>query len=81
MIDTEHTAVTPLSGISPHQTRNARARAWAFVFRCWQEKQMAGEPSAEPDGRNVDAIRNRKEVSDVYHRPNRPSETTYPAAL
>jgi hypothetical protein len=81
MIDAEHTAATPFSGISPEQARDARARAWAFAFRCWQEKQMTTEPAAEPDGRNDVSIRNRMEVSDVDHRPDRPSEVTEPAAL
>jgi len=76
MIDAEHTAVTPLSGISPEQARDTRARAWAFVFQCWQEKQMTTEPAAEPHGRNEVSIRNRKEVSDVDHRPDRSSEVT-----
>jgi hypothetical protein len=82
MINAEHTAVTPLSGISPQQARDARARAWAFVFRCWQEKQMATEPAAEPDGPNDVSIRNRKEVSDdVEQRHDRSSQITQPAAL
>jgi hypothetical protein len=35
-------AIRPLSGISQEQARDARARAWAFVFQCWQEKQEGG---------------------------------------
>jgi hypothetical protein len=74
MIDTEHTPMTLLSGISLEQARDARARAWAFVFQCWQEKQMATEPAAEPDGRNGVSIRNRKEVSDVDRQSDRSSD-------
>jgi hypothetical protein len=74
MIDAEHTALTPLSGISPEQARDIRARAWAFVFQCWQEKQMAAEPTAEPDSPNDVSITNRKEVSHVEQRLDRPSE-------
>ena len=74
MIDAKHTSVTPLLGILPEQTRDARARAWAFIFQCWQEKQMTTEPAAEPDGRNDVSITNRKEVNDVDQRLNRPSE-------
>jgi hypothetical protein len=71
MIDAEHTAVTLLSGISPEQARDIRARAWAFVFQCWQEKQMA----AEPDSCNDTAIvRNTEEVSHVEQRHDRSSE-------
>jgi hypothetical protein len=31
---------------------DTRARAWAFVFRCWQEKRKAAEPASKPDGRD-----------------------------
>jgi hypothetical protein len=34
---------------SPEQARDARARAWAFAFRCWQQKQTAAEPAPELD--------------------------------
>jgi hypothetical protein len=27
--------------LTPEQARDIRARAWAFVFQCWQEKQKA----------------------------------------
>ena len=62
--------------VTPEQARDARAGAWAFVFRCWQEKQMTTEPAAEPDDPNDVSITNRKEVSDVDHRLDRPSEIT-----
>jgi hypothetical protein len=52
MNDAEHITVTPLSSISPEQARDTRARAWAFVFQCWQEKQMTTEPTPEPDCRD-----------------------------
>jgi hypothetical protein len=56
--------------------RDARARAWIYVFECVQKRQKA----AEPAGRNNASIRNSKEVSDVNQRPDRPSEFTYQAA-
>jgi len=52
MNDGQHLTIKPTSGITPEQARDARARAWAYVFRCWQEKQKAAEPAPEPDGRN-----------------------------
>jgi hypothetical protein len=76
MNDAEHITVTPLSSILPEQARDTRARAWAFVFQCWQEKRMTTEPAAEPHGRNEVSIRDRKEVSIVDHRPDRSSEVT-----
>jgi len=32
-------AVKPLPNISPEQARDARARAWAYVFECWHAKK------------------------------------------
>ena len=37
---------TSHQGITPEHARDARARAWAFVFHCWQEK---GSPVTAPD--------------------------------
>jgi hypothetical protein len=74
--------LTSLPGTPPALTREARARAWAFVFQCWQEKQKPVEPAREPDGRNDGAIvRDTEGVSHVEKRPDRPSEIKWPAAL
>jgi hypothetical protein len=44
--------------------------------------EMAAGPVPEPDTCNEAAIvRNTEEVSRIEQRPDRPSETTYPAAL
>jgi len=40
----------PHPGISPEQARDARARAWRFVFQCWQESQMAAKRAPTPNG-------------------------------
>jgi hypothetical protein len=51
----QNISVKPLSGISPEQARDARARAWNYVFQCWREKQnAAGATSTNGD----DAERN-----------------------
>jgi hypothetical protein len=34
-------AIRLLSDMTSEQARDARARAWSFVFQCWQEKQKA----------------------------------------
>jgi hypothetical protein len=34
-------AIRPLSSMTSEQARDARARAWSFVFQCWQKKQKA----------------------------------------
>jgi hypothetical protein len=41
-------AIRPASGITLEQARDARARAWTYVFQCLQKRQKA----AEPAGRN-----------------------------
>jgi hypothetical protein len=33
-------------GIPPEQARDARARAWTFAFRCWQEKSAKQAPNS-----------------------------------
>jgi hypothetical protein len=68
--------------ISAEQARDARARAWAYIFQCWQEKQKPAEPTPEPNERNDGAlVRDTEGVSCVEHQPDRPSEVTKPAAL
>ncbi len=39
----------PRPGASSEQARDARARAWAFVFQCWQEKQKGRPTTSGPD--------------------------------
>jgi hypothetical protein len=68
--------------ITSEQARDARARAWAFVFQCWQANKMAAELTPQPDDRDrTTLVRSTKEVSHVEQRPGRPSEITKPAAL
>lgn len=40
------------TGLTPEQARDVRARAWIYVFQCWQEKQKAAEHAPEPGGRD-----------------------------
>jgi len=66
-VDSTYSVQRSHDPVTAGQARDTRARAWAFVFQCWQEKQMTTEPAAELHGRNDVPIRNRKEVSDVDH--------------
>jgi hypothetical protein len=34
-----HFAYKPSGGLAPEQARDARARAWAYVFECWHAKK------------------------------------------
>ena len=68
MSDAGYIAVRTLRRISPEQTRDSRARAWAFVFRCWQEKQKAAEPAPEPGGQDDVRESNGYVATDKYTR-------------
>ncbi len=37
------------AGVTLDQARDARARAWAFVFRCHESKNTPAEPSGRED--------------------------------
>jgi hypothetical protein len=43
---------SPHPRLSQEQARAARARAWGFVFRCWQDKQTTAERAPAPNGRD-----------------------------
>jgi hypothetical protein len=45
------------TGITPDRALDARARAWRFVFDCWEQKKAAGEDGGEEPA--------RKESKDV----------------
>jgi hypothetical protein len=65
----------PAAGITLEQARNACARAWTFVFQCWQGKQKADGSAPEPDScKEAAIVRNPEEVSHVEQRPDRPSD-------
>jgi len=67
----------PRSDTTPEAELNALANVYRFILDCHAKKI-----AAEPDSCNDAAIvRNTKGVSHVDQRPDRPSETTYPATL
>jgi hypothetical protein len=42
--------VTPLPGRSPEEARDARVRAWMYVFEVWnRKKEAATSPVSRPD--------------------------------
>jgi hypothetical protein len=49
MGDARDIAVKPLPGTSPGQARDARARAWRFVFECYENNKAAGAIRGEGD--------------------------------
>jgi hypothetical protein len=42
----------PISSITPEQTREARARAWRFVFDCWEQKKAASKDGGESEAKH-----------------------------
>jgi hypothetical protein len=67
-MDSPRMVRSPLSSFSLEQTRDARARAWAFVFECWQEKQTVAEPTQPDDRDDTSSVRNTEGVSHVDQR-------------
>ncbi len=53
MSDIPRAIVRPGVGTSPEEAHDTRARAWSFVFQCWQEKQRAGVGPARDDRKGV----------------------------
>jgi hypothetical protein len=49
MIDPPNTVYRPHPSISREQARSSRAKAWSFVFRCWQAKQATAERADTSD--------------------------------
>lgn len=47
-MDSARVVHRPAPSITADQARDIRARSWAFVFRCWEEKQRAARPG-DPD--------------------------------
>ena len=42
-------ATTPGHSATSQHARNARARAWAYAFDCYHEKEAATSPVSRPD--------------------------------
>jgi hypothetical protein len=57
MPDAQHIAVEWLLGTTPEQVRDARARAWAYIFQCWDAKKgeqhdLSTKAAAHAEGAN-----------------------------
>jgi hypothetical protein len=49
MCDPQHITAKPLRGITTEQACDARARAWAYVFDCFNHRnEQEGGPAAAP---------------------------------
>jgi hypothetical protein len=66
MPSAQHIAVKPLPGVSSDQACDARAKAWDYIFQCWQETQNA----AGATNTNVTRLGNTEGVSDVERCSN-----------
>jgi hypothetical protein len=61
-------AAAPRSETPLEWGRDARARAWAFVFQCWQEKQNAAGVSSTNGDDAEERSRNDYSASKKYTR-------------
>jgi hypothetical protein len=49
---------------APDQARDTRARALAFVFKCWQEKRMGCPTTSGPDeAKEITSVRATKKYT------------------
>ena len=55
----------PHRGIAAREVLEARARAWAYVFQCWQGKQSAADMTST----NGPSVRHMEGVGDVGQDP------------
>ena len=56
------TIVNPSPGMAPEQARDARARAWRFVFDRWEQKKAAGKDGSEDDASEESSKEERSRV-------------------
>lgn len=57
--------VKPCPGLTPERARDARARAWKYVFDCYGKKKGGVPSTARNDGKEIKLIdENRREEGD-----------------
>jgi hypothetical protein len=68
MSDAPRVVLRTPPGIATEQARDARARAWAFIFRCYQLKES---PANGQSGRgNSDGTATTEDSADVFIVPD-----------
>jgi hypothetical protein len=73
MSDAPPTILRP-SRISTEEAARLRAAAWSFVFRCWQEKEKAVEPTPSPTAATEPRFKEIPPMHPVYAAPHVPNE-------
>jgi hypothetical protein len=58
------------SSLTSEGARDTRARARAFVFECWQDKQRAAESTQPSDRDDTVMVRHTEEVTHLKEWPN-----------
>jgi hypothetical protein len=70
-----HATYRPRLDVAPEQARDARARAWVYIFSCWHAKQKDMPPQTAGDHTNVSVVKvshvehSSAEVSSIVHHP------------
>jgi len=54
MSDTQQPTARLPTGTPPERARDVRARAWLYVFQCWQNKQIAARPGGPDDAEEIE---------------------------
>jgi hypothetical protein len=59
----------PHLGISSDEARNARARAWSYIFRCYEDHKAAGKTGQdEAKSLNIEEGAHHDIEDDVFTR-------------
>lgn len=62
-----HIPRSPTTGPTPGQTRDTRARAWAFVFDCHANKNAVGVDSTNgDDAKGSENDRAKESIPETY---------------
>ena len=64
MSDAPRIVIVSRSSISPKETRDVRARAWSYIFGCYEKRKAAGEVGGDDT---------RKENQHASGKPSIPS--------
>lgn len=66
MSDAPRIALRPNPGITTEQARDARARAWMYVFACFNRRngQEGGPPTAPEDAKEIKSVRARGKYTE-----------------
>ena len=54
---------SPAPGVVPEQARDARARAWMFVFECWEQRKAVVKDGSEEYVRKEQRVTEKRAIT------------------